>query len=80
MRLSQAIFQGIKGYFWESPPHGTRIEALTANRFHFVKAGETIPAIASRYRVSIASLQSANNLLHNEPKPGQKLVIPTVWA
>lgn len=81
MRLSQAIFMGIKNYFWESPPHGTRIEAMTVNRFHFVKAGESIPAIASKYRVSIASLQSANNLSRwSRTKPGQKLVIPTVWA
>lgn len=27
-RLSQAIFNGIKRYFWESPPHGSRIEAM----------------------------------------------------
>jgi N-acetylmuramoyl-L-alanine amidase len=29
-RISQAIFQGIKGYFWESPPQGTRIEAMVS--------------------------------------------------
>ncbi|MFI4918333.1 MAG: N-acetylmuramoyl-L-alanine amidase [Legionellales bacterium] len=33
-QLSQSIFQGIKGYFWESPPQGTRIEAMTANQKH----------------------------------------------
>lgn len=27
-QLAQAIFRGIKGYFWENPPHGTRIEAM----------------------------------------------------
>lgn len=27
-RLSYAIFQGVKRYFWDSPPHGTRIEAM----------------------------------------------------
>lgn len=27
-RLSQAIFNGIKRYFWDSPPHGSRIEAM----------------------------------------------------
>lgn len=30
MRLSQAIFNGIKSYFWDNPPHGTRIEAIVA--------------------------------------------------
>jgi len=32
-RLTQSIFQGLKRYFWEYPPHGTYIEALaTAGR------------------------------------------------
>ncbi|MFI4962240.1 MAG: N-acetylmuramoyl-L-alanine amidase [Legionellales bacterium] len=81
LRLSQAIFQGIKGFFWESPPHGTRIEALTASRFHIVKAGETIPLIAKRYSVSVASLESVNHVSGRVvPKLGQKLVVPSAWA
>lgn len=32
VRLSQAIFQGIKMYFFENPPHGTRLEAMLTNR------------------------------------------------
>lgn len=32
-RLSQAIMSGLKAYFWDYPPHGSRIEALSgANR------------------------------------------------
>jgi N-acetylmuramoyl-L-alanine amidase len=27
-RLTQSIFQGIKSYFWEYPPHGSQIEVL----------------------------------------------------
>lgn len=80
-RLSQAIFQGIKGYFWENPPHGSRIEAMTTNNVHVVRAGETLPAIAARYRVSVAALQSTNHLRGiTQLKPGQKLVIPPTWA
>lgn len=79
-RLSQAIFQGIKGYFWENPPHGTRIEAMTSNHFHMVRAGETIPLIAARYHVSVTALQAMNNLGNRSPRPGQKLVIPSTWA
>lgn len=80
-RLSQAIFQGIKGYFWENPPRGTRIEAMFANKFHITRAGETLPAIAARYRVSVNALQKANHLQGiSRLKPGQKLVIPTAWA
>ena len=36
-RLSQAIFQGIKGYFWEYPPQGSRIEALIGNGPYYAK-------------------------------------------
>lgn len=80
-RLSQAIFQGIKGYFWENPPHGSRIEAMTTNNVHLVRAGETLPAIAARYHVSVAALQSTNHLRGiTLLKPGQKLVIPPAWA
>ena len=28
-RLSQAIFAGLKRYFWSYPPHGTRLEAMS---------------------------------------------------
>lgn len=80
-RLSQAIFQGIKGYFWESPPHGTRIEAMTMNSIHWVRQGDTLPSIASRYHVSPASLQTMNHLSRfAKLKPGQKIVIPAAWA
>lgn len=80
-RLSQAIFQGIKGYFWENPPHGTRIEAMTSNNFHLVRAGETLPVIASRYHVSIGALQAMNGLSGKAvPQPGSKLVIPSAWS
>ncbi|MFJ1269473.1 N-acetylmuramoyl-L-alanine amidase [Legionella lytica] len=81
LRLSQAIFQGIKGYFWENPPHGSRIEAMVASKFHLVRAGETLPAIAARYRVTVNALQAANHLRGvTYLKPGQKLVIPAAWA
>lgn len=80
-RLSQAIFQGIKGYFWEHPPHGSRIEAMVTNTIHLVRTGETLPSIAARYHISVAALQSANHLRGiTRLRPGQKLVIPPAWA
>lgn len=33
-RLSQAIFSGIKQYFWEYPPHGSHIEAMLSAGHH----------------------------------------------
>lgn len=81
-RLSQAIFQGIKNYFWNNPPHGSRIEAMTANNVHIVKRGETLPNIARRYHSSVATLQVLNRFPSKNLalKPGQKLVIPTAWG
>lgn len=81
-RLSQAIFQGVKAYFWDNPPHGTRIEAMTSNKFHIVKAGETLPGIAARYQTSVSAMQSINHLSGRVVtlRPGQKLVIPSAWG
>ncbi|TAL62192.1 MAG: LysM peptidoglycan-binding domain-containing protein, partial [Legionella sp.] len=79
-RISRAIFQGIKGYFWENPPHGTRIEAMTSSNFHLVRSGESMQSIAARYHVTVSALQAMNNLNGHPPRPGQKLVIPSIWA
>jgi N-acetylmuramoyl-L-alanine amidase len=80
-RLSQAIFSGIKDYFWSNPPHGTRLEAMASTKMHLVSRGETLPAIAARYRVSVNVLQATNHLSnHPSLRPGQKLIIPSSWA
>lgn len=40
-RLTQAIFAGLKAYFWDHPPRGTRVEAMsTVNR----KLAQTTPS------------------------------------
>lgn len=76
-RLSQAIFEGIKGYFWSNPPHGTRIEAMASSRFHIVRRSETLPSIARHYRISIDRLLTVNHLPTGaSAKPGQELVLP----
>ena len=36
-RLTQAIFDGLKRYFWEHPPQGTRLETLSAGNVHVAK-------------------------------------------
>lgn len=75
-RLTQAIFAGLKQYFWEYPPHGTRLEALSGANLHIVSTGETLPTIATRYRVTVAALKSANHLSRDQLKVGQRLSIP----
>ncbi len=79
-RLAQAIFQGVKGYFWDYPPHGTRIEAMAGGYIHLVRAGERLQAIAERYHVSVAQLRKVNHLIGTSLRPGQKLNIPASWA
>lgn len=80
-RLAQAIFNGIKSYFWDYPPHGTRVEAMAGGGLHVVRAGETLPSIASHYHISVASLQSANRLPPRyRLNTGQTLTLPKSWA
>ena len=43
---------------------------------YVVKKGDTLSIIASKYRVSIKDLKSANNLKSNEVEIGIKLIIP----
>lgn len=75
-KLTQALFQGLKRYFWDYPPHGSRIEAMAGNTTHWVRAGETLPKIAAQYHVSVALLQSVNRLSDTKLKAGQRLVVP----
>ena len=77
-RLSQAIFQGVKAYFWDYPPHGSRIEAMTGNNlYHLVKPGESLSQIANHYHVSMAELAIKNHLSNNVVKLGQRLQLPS---
>ncbi|ARG96583.1 N-acetylmuramoyl-L-alanine amidase [Legionella micdadei] len=84
-QLTQAIFQGLKRYFWDYPPHGTRVEALAGNgnvqvptkNTHLVQRGESLPKIAKQYHISVAALQAANHLSGSRIQAGQKLIIPS---
>jgi N-acetylmuramoyl-L-alanine amidase len=75
-RLTQSIFQGLKSYFWEYPPHGSRIEALIGNKMHIVQVGDSLTKIAAQYRISPAALMAANHLATQQVNTGQKLILP----
>ena len=47
-RLSQAIFEGLKRYFWEHPPQGTRLETLSAVNLPIAKASPMLTHLRSR--------------------------------
>ena len=76
-KLSEAIFRGIKTYFWDYPPQGSRIEALTGNnQFHTVIRGESLSEIANHYHLTVAAIESANHLGKGSLQAGQRLLIP----
>ncbi len=53
------------------PPEATYV-------YHYVRRGETVSGIASRYRTSISAIASANNLRRNYLiRPGQSLKVPS---
>lgn len=79
-RLTQAIFEGLRYYFVDYPPQGTRLEMMSVANHYIAQQGESLSAVASRYHVSIAALKSANHLLDVPLKKGQKLNIPPSWT
>jgi N-acetylmuramoyl-L-alanine amidase len=77
--MSQAITNGIRDYFYSSPPPGTWIAANRLPDRHIVARGDTLGSIASRYRISLGKLRQANNIAGNGDRilVGKELVIPT---
>lgn len=77
-KLANAIANGIQDYFYLSPPPGTWIAANRRQLRHVVERGDTLGEIASRYRVTLNSLRSANELTSDTIHVGATLVIPTI--
>jgi N-acetylmuramoyl-L-alanine amidase len=81
--LARSIVTGVRQFFHENPPPGTRVAWLRDNgkitlgpREHVVSSGESLALIAQRYQVSLAALRSANSLKNDVIKVGQRLQIP----
>jgi N-acetylmuramoyl-L-alanine amidase len=80
-KLARALSSGIVRYFFENPPPGTylamnpQLTPQTPVR-HAVARGETLSAIAQRYRVSIDRIISSNQLKNDRIRIGQVLTIP----
>ena len=47
-----------------------------AAKTHRLKKNETLYSLTKKYHVSLAELKSANNLVNNQVKPGDTLIIP----
>ncbi len=76
-RLAGSILKGVKRYFWQNPPPGTRLALMVRSRKHKVSRGESLSIIAARYHVSVGALKSLNELSSNRLRVGQTLRIPS---
>lgn len=75
-RVANAVFRGVRSYFRKNPPPGT---VLAQDRHQYqIKSGDTLGAIAKRYRVSLAALRSRNRLNDDTLQVGQILRIPSL--
>jgi N-acetylmuramoyl-L-alanine amidase len=76
-RTARAITQGIRDYFYASPPPGTWIAANREGPRHIVARGDTLGDIASRYSVSLSKLRTVNKINGDVIHVGRELIIPT---
>lgn len=74
--LARAMMKGIRTYFHDNPPRGSRI--ASAPRRHVISRGDTLSEIAQHYQVPIKDLRRENNLRGDKLKVGQVLTIP--WS
>ena len=79
--MADAIFRGVRDYMVDNPPPGSFLawrkrggdgELIT----YVIEPGDTLSGIASRYRISFASLKKVNGLRSDMIKIGQVLKIP----
>lgn len=75
--MASAITQGVRDYFFTSPPPGTWIAANRTGGKYVVARGDTLGGIASRYSVSLNNLRRVNKINGDVIHVGRKLVIPT---
>ena len=77
-KLTRQIAEGIRNYFYQSPPPNTWIAAQAKSKKikHVVQSGDTLSDIASRNGISMAAINSVNNKSSNRLLVGEVLYIP----
>lgn len=78
LKLANAIKDGIKQYFHQSPPPNTWIANHVKTTKHTVSSGETLGAIAQSYKVSMTDLKRLNNKTTNRILIGEVLILPKI--
>ncbi len=79
-KLTRQISEGIRNYFYQSPPPNTWIAAQAKSKKikHIVQSGDTLSDIASRNGISMAALKSVNNKSSNQLMVGEVLYLPNM--
>ena len=80
-RLAGAMQAGVRRYFYDNPPPGTRLAVLAARERgqalrHVVSPGETLSDVAGRYSVSVDALRRQNRLGDGQLATGTIIEIP----
>lgn len=75
-KLTQQITEGIRNYFFQSPPPNTWIAAQAKGKKHVVQSGDTLTDIASKNGTSLAAIKSINNKASNQLLVGEVLYLP----
>jgi N-acetylmuramoyl-L-alanine amidase len=78
MQLANSIKDGIKQYFYQSPPPNTWIANNIKTTKHTVSSGETLSAIAQSYQVTMREIKKLNNKKSNTILIGEVLVLPKI--
>ena len=73
-KLAKAMMAGVRGYFKDNAPPGTRLAA----RSHIIARGDTLGRIAGIYGVSLKDLRKVNAIKGSDIRIGQILQIPFV--
>lgn len=77
-KLADSIKDGIKSYFYQSPPPNTWIANHVKSTKHTVASGDTLGAIAQAYKVSMQDLKKINNKTNNNILIGEVLLLPRI--
>src|SRR3569623_715927 len=74
--VAQAILDGIKAYFRQSAPPGTKVAMWNSMRQHIIARGDTLATIADHYGISVTQLRTTNKLSGDRLFVGEVLRIP----
>jgi len=76
-QLAEAIVEGVRDYFQENAPPGTKIALANAERKYTISKGDTLSGIADQYGVSVHTLRVSNKLSSDRLYVGTVLRIPS---